>query len=83
MISLKVVSVTPAEIGRIAGSLYTRVKDNDTPKEDARFYYRAMDDLIRKLAHNDEYNKAAENFNEQTADFPAKLLRRGEAVVFR
>ena len=39
--------------------------------------------LIRKLAHNDEYNKAADNFNEQTADFPAKLLRRGEAVVFR
>lgn len=76
-------SVTPAEIGRIAGSLYARVEDRDTEKDDARFYYRAMDDLIRKLAHNDEYNKAAEDFNKQTADFPAKHLRRGEAVVFR
>jgi len=76
-------SVTPAEIGRIAGSLYSRVEDRDTAKDDARFYYRAMDDLIRKLAHNDEYNKAAEDFNKQTADFPAKQIRRGEAVVFR
>lgn len=69
-------------IQRSAGILYDRLLVSGQYKDDVRAAHMALESDLSILRKYEDYNAAAQRYNEVTAQFPASIFAKDAAVVF-